>query len=48
MIEDKLSWNYKNIVENNFIGKEIMNEIIEKNGFMNFVLHRFYMIIRKL
>jgi 2-polyprenyl-3-methyl-5-hydroxy-6-metoxy-1,4-benzoquinol methylase len=22
MIEDNLSWNYKNIVENNFIGKE--------------------------
>jgi len=27
---------------------EIMNEIIKKNGFMDFVLHRFYMITKKL
>jgi SAM-dependent methyltransferase len=27
---------------------EIMNEIIEKKGYINFVLHRFYMIIKKL
>jgi ubiquinone/menaquinone biosynthesis C-methylase UbiE len=27
---------------------EIINEIIEKNGYINFIEHRFYMIIRKL
>lgn len=26
---------------------EIMNEIIEKNGFMDFIMHRFYIVVRK-
>jgi len=43
-----IPWQVKDFSIDNYYKKlEIMNDIIEKNGFMNFVLHRFYMIIKK-
>jgi len=44
-----IPWQVKDFSIDKYYNKlEIMNEIIEKNGFIDFVLHRFYMIIRKL
>jgi hypothetical protein len=44
-----IPWQVKDFSIDKYYKKlEIMNEIIEKNGYMDFVLHRFYMIIRKL
>jgi len=42
-----IPWQVKDFSIDRYYKKlEIMNEIIEKNGFIDFVLHRFYMIIR--
>jgi len=44
-----ISWQVKDFSIEKYYNKlEIMNEIIKKNGFMDFVLHRFYMITKKL
>ena len=44
-----ISWQVKDFSIDKYYKKlEIMNEIIEKNGFMDFVLHRFYLIAKKI
>jgi len=44
-----IPWQVKDFSIDKYYKKlAIMNEIIEKNGFMDFVLHRFYIVTKKL
>jgi len=44
-----ISWQIKDFSIDKYYNKlVIMNEIIEKNGFMDFVLHRFYIIAKNI
>jgi len=43
-----IPWQVKDFSIDKYYKKlEIMNDIIEKNGYMDFVLHRFYIMIKK-
>jgi hypothetical protein len=44
-----IPWQINDFTIDKYYNKlEIINEIIEKNGYINFIEHRFYMVIGKL
>jgi len=44
-----IPWQVKDFSVDKYYKKlELMNSIIEKNGYINFVMHRFYMVIKKV
>jgi len=44
-----IPWQIKDFSVTQYYKKlEIINEIIEKNGFIDFILHRFYIIVKKI
>jgi len=44
-----IPWQINNFLIDKYYKKlEIMNEIIEKNGYINFTMHRFYIVIKKM
>ena len=44
-----IPWQVENFSIDKYYNKlEIINEIIEKNGHINFLLHRFYIMVKKI